>query len=149
MCTCLFPPRLQPLCVKCLDGKEVIHLEAGGSHSLALTAKSQVRADWSAAAPVLTGGRLPWSGAGLSLGDCTSWAGALLSLGDCTVRSGVPLSLGDCTVRSGVPLSLSNCTIRRHCLSPLRFEVLRGSEEESKRRYPACLKGASQAEIVA
>lgn len=36
-------PRLQPLCVKCLDGKEVIHLEAGGSHSLALTAKSQVR----------------------------------------------------------------------------------------------------------
>ncbi|XP_052048500.1 alsin isoform X3 [Apodemus sylvaticus] len=35
-------PRLQPLCVKCLDGKEVIHLEAGGSHSLALTAKSQV-----------------------------------------------------------------------------------------------------------
>ncbi|XP_075386445.1 alsin isoform X2 [Tenrec ecaudatus] len=35
-------PRLQPLCVKCLDGKEVIHVEAGGSHSLALTAKSQV-----------------------------------------------------------------------------------------------------------
>ncbi|XP_020931845.1 alsin isoform X3 [Sus scrofa] len=35
-------PRLQPLCVKCLDGKEVIHLEAGGYHSLALTAKSQV-----------------------------------------------------------------------------------------------------------
>lgn len=35
-------PRLQPLCVKCLDGKEVIHLEAAGSHSLALTAKSQV-----------------------------------------------------------------------------------------------------------
>ncbi|XP_062046010.1 alsin isoform X4 [Lepus europaeus] len=35
-------PRLQPLCVKCLDGKEVIHLEAGASHSLALTAKSQV-----------------------------------------------------------------------------------------------------------
>ncbi|XP_023391782.1 alsin isoform X2 [Pteropus vampyrus] len=35
-------PRLQPLCVKCLDGKEVIHLEAGGVHSLALTAKSQV-----------------------------------------------------------------------------------------------------------
>ncbi|KAM5280168.1 alsin [Ctenodactylus gundi] len=35
-------PRLQPLCVKCLDGKEVIHLGAGGSHSLALTAKSQV-----------------------------------------------------------------------------------------------------------
>lgn len=34
--------RLQPLCVKCLDGKEVIHLEAGGCHSLALTAKSQV-----------------------------------------------------------------------------------------------------------
>ncbi|XP_023568085.1 alsin isoform X2 [Octodon degus] len=35
-------PRLQPLCVKCLDGKEVIHLEAGGYHSMALTAKSQV-----------------------------------------------------------------------------------------------------------
>ncbi|XP_012583169.1 PREDICTED: alsin isoform X1 [Condylura cristata] len=35
-------PRLQPLCVKCLDGKEVIHLEAGGYHSLALTAKSQI-----------------------------------------------------------------------------------------------------------
>ncbi|XP_005373242.1 PREDICTED: alsin isoform X2 [Chinchilla lanigera] len=35
-------PRLQPLCVKCLDGKEVIHLEAGGYHSIALTAKSQV-----------------------------------------------------------------------------------------------------------
>uniref|UniRef100_A0A2K6THC4 Alsin Rho guanine nucleotide exchange factor ALS2 n=1 Tax=Saimiri boliviensis boliviensis TaxID=39432 RepID=A0A2K6THC4_SAIBB len=37
-----FSLRLQPLCVKCLDGKEVIHLEAGGYHSLALTAKSQV-----------------------------------------------------------------------------------------------------------
>ncbi|XP_023616051.1 alsin isoform X3 [Myotis lucifugus] len=35
-------PRLQPLCVKCLDGKEIIHLEAGGYHSLALSAKSQV-----------------------------------------------------------------------------------------------------------
>nr|XP_020670133.1 alsin [Pogona vitticeps] len=35
-------PRLQPLCVKSLDGKEVIHLSAGGRHSLALTAKSQV-----------------------------------------------------------------------------------------------------------
>ncbi|KAM6178760.1 alsin isoform 1-T1 [Rhynchocyon petersi] len=35
-------PRLQPLCVKFLDGKEVIYLEAGGCHSLALTAKSQV-----------------------------------------------------------------------------------------------------------
>ncbi|KAM6463236.1 alsin isoform 1-T1 [Liasis olivaceus] len=35
-------PRLQPLCVKSLDGKEVIHLSAGGHHSLALTAKSQV-----------------------------------------------------------------------------------------------------------
>ncbi|XP_045150557.1 alsin isoform X2 [Echinops telfairi] len=35
-------PRLQPLCVKCLDGKEVIYVEAGGYHSLALTAKSQV-----------------------------------------------------------------------------------------------------------
>ncbi|KAJ7345459.1 hypothetical protein JRQ81_001409 [Phrynocephalus forsythii] len=34
--------RLQPLCVKSLDGKEVIHLSAGGHHSLALTAKSQV-----------------------------------------------------------------------------------------------------------
>lgn len=37
-----FSLRLQPLCIKCLDGKEVIHLEAGGYHSLALTAKSQV-----------------------------------------------------------------------------------------------------------
>uniref|UniRef100_A0ACB8G0I0 Agglutinin-like protein 2 n=1 Tax=Sphaerodactylus townsendi TaxID=933632 RepID=A0ACB8G0I0_9SAUR len=35
-------PRLQPLCVKSLDGKEVIHLSAGEHHSLALTAKSQV-----------------------------------------------------------------------------------------------------------
>uniref|UniRef100_A0A8D0G9J0 Alsin Rho guanine nucleotide exchange factor ALS2 n=1 Tax=Sphenodon punctatus TaxID=8508 RepID=A0A8D0G9J0_SPHPU len=35
-------PRLQPLCVKSLDGKEVIQLSAGGCHSLALTAKSQV-----------------------------------------------------------------------------------------------------------
>lgn len=34
--------RLQPLCVKSLDGKEVIHISAGGHHSLALTAKSQV-----------------------------------------------------------------------------------------------------------
>lgn len=34
--------RLQPLCVKSLDGKEVIQLSAGGHHSLALTAKSQV-----------------------------------------------------------------------------------------------------------
>lgn len=41
VCICL-SWRLQPLCVKCLDGKEVIHLEAGGVHSLALTAKSQV-----------------------------------------------------------------------------------------------------------
>lgn len=41
MCVC-FSLRLQPLCVKCLDGKEVIQLEAGGYHSLALTAKSQV-----------------------------------------------------------------------------------------------------------
>lgn len=41
VCVC-FSLRLQPLCVKCLDGKEVIHLEAGGYHSLALTAKSQV-----------------------------------------------------------------------------------------------------------
>ncbi|KAF3824224.1 hypothetical protein GH733_008509, partial [Mirounga leonina] len=46
-------PRLQPLCVKCLDGKEVIYLEAGGYHSLALTAKSQVSSEngvWSVAA---------------------------------------------------------------------------------------------------
>ncbi|EPQ02701.1 Alsin [Myotis brandtii] len=46
-------PRLQPLCVKCLDGKEIIHLEAGGYHSLALSAKSQVKSDngvWSVAA---------------------------------------------------------------------------------------------------
>lgn len=43
VCVCVcFSLRLQPLCVKCLDGKEVIHLEAGGYHSLALTAKSQV-----------------------------------------------------------------------------------------------------------
>ncbi|EMP24334.1 Alsin [Chelonia mydas] len=35
-------PRLQPLCVKSLDSKEVIQLSAGGHHSLALTAKSQV-----------------------------------------------------------------------------------------------------------
>lgn len=35
-------PRLQPLCVRSLDGKEVIHLEAGGHHTLALTARSQV-----------------------------------------------------------------------------------------------------------
>nr|XP_033800782.1 alsin isoform X2 [Geotrypetes seraphini] len=34
--------RLQPLCVRCLDGKEIIRLAAGGLHSLALTAKSQV-----------------------------------------------------------------------------------------------------------
>lgn len=41
VCVC-FSLRLQPLCVKCLDGKEIIHLEAGGYHSLALSAKSQV-----------------------------------------------------------------------------------------------------------
>ncbi|XP_078536348.1 alsin [Lissotriton helveticus] len=35
-------PRLQPLCVRSLDGKEVTHLEAGGHHTLALTARSQV-----------------------------------------------------------------------------------------------------------
>ncbi|XP_003227382.2 alsin [Anolis carolinensis] len=35
-------PRLQPMSVKSLDGKEVIQLSAGGHHSLALTAKSQV-----------------------------------------------------------------------------------------------------------
>lgn len=42
LCVYVFSLRLQPLCVKCLDGKEIIHLEAGGFHSLALTAKSQV-----------------------------------------------------------------------------------------------------------
>ncbi|XP_069471605.1 alsin isoform X2 [Ambystoma mexicanum] len=35
-------PRLQPLCVRSLDGKEVIQLQAGGHHTLALTARSQV-----------------------------------------------------------------------------------------------------------
>uniref|UniRef100_A0A8C5PPW7 Alsin Rho guanine nucleotide exchange factor ALS2 n=1 Tax=Leptobrachium leishanense TaxID=445787 RepID=A0A8C5PPW7_9ANUR len=35
-------PRLQPLCVRSLDGKEVVQLAAGSHHSLALTARSQV-----------------------------------------------------------------------------------------------------------
>ncbi|KAG8432698.1 hypothetical protein GDO86_017080 [Hymenochirus boettgeri] len=35
-------PRLQPLCVRSLDGKEVIQLSAGSHHSIALTARSQV-----------------------------------------------------------------------------------------------------------
>ncbi|MEE6490137.1 hypothetical protein FKM82_015786 [Ascaphus truei] len=35
-------PRLQPLCVRSLDGKEVIQLAAGSHHSVALTARSQV-----------------------------------------------------------------------------------------------------------
>ncbi|XP_053328215.1 alsin [Spea bombifrons] len=35
-------PRLQPLCVRSMDGKEVVKLAAGSHHSLALTAKSQV-----------------------------------------------------------------------------------------------------------
>lgn len=127
MCLCLFPSRLQPLCVKCLDGKEVIHLEAGDSHSLALTAKSQVRADWSAAAPVLREGGCLW--VAVLSGQVSPVSGRLY----CQVRC---------------PLSLSNCTARQHRLSPLSSEVLHGGEEESKRRYPACLKGAIQAEVV-
>ncbi|KAM4626097.1 alsin [Discoglossus pictus] len=35
-------PRLQPLCVRSLDGKEVVQLAAGSHHSIALTARSQV-----------------------------------------------------------------------------------------------------------
>ncbi|XP_066431521.1 alsin isoform X1 [Eleutherodactylus coqui] len=35
-------PRLQPLCVRSMDGKEVVQLAAGSHHSIALTAKSQV-----------------------------------------------------------------------------------------------------------
>uniref|UniRef100_A0A3B4EDF7 VPS9 domain-containing protein n=1 Tax=Pygocentrus nattereri TaxID=42514 RepID=A0A3B4EDF7_PYGNA len=35
-------PRLQPLCIKGLSGKEVIRLAAGALHSLVLTAQSQV-----------------------------------------------------------------------------------------------------------
>ncbi|XP_053554665.1 alsin isoform X2 [Bombina bombina] len=35
-------PRLQPLGVRSLDGKEVVHLAAGGHHSIAVTARSQV-----------------------------------------------------------------------------------------------------------
>ncbi|OCT63849.1 alsin [Xenopus laevis] len=35
-------PRLQPLCVRSMDGKEVIQLAAGSHHSVALTARSQV-----------------------------------------------------------------------------------------------------------
>ncbi|XP_066518797.1 alsin isoform X2 [Hoplias malabaricus] len=35
-------PRLQPLCIKNLSGKEVIRVAAGALHSLALTAQSQV-----------------------------------------------------------------------------------------------------------
>ncbi|KAI4876025.1 hypothetical protein NFI96_002868 [Prochilodus magdalenae] len=35
-------PRLQPLCIKCLSGKEVVRVAAGALHSLALTAQSQV-----------------------------------------------------------------------------------------------------------
>ncbi|XP_068101201.1 alsin [Hyperolius riggenbachi] len=34
--------RLQPLCVRSLDGKEVVQLAAGSHHSVALTARSQV-----------------------------------------------------------------------------------------------------------
>ncbi|KAM8933574.1 alsin isoform 2-T2 [Pelodytes ibericus] len=35
-------PRLQPLCVRSMDGKEVVQLAAGSHHSMALTARSQV-----------------------------------------------------------------------------------------------------------
>ncbi|KAJ8003567.1 hypothetical protein DPEC_G00149690 [Dallia pectoralis] len=35
-------PRPQPLCIKCLSSKEVVRVEAGARHSLALTAQSQV-----------------------------------------------------------------------------------------------------------
>ncbi|CAI9597432.1 unnamed protein product [Staurois parvus] len=35
-------PRLQPLCVRSMDGKEVVQLAAGSHHSIALTARSQV-----------------------------------------------------------------------------------------------------------
>ncbi|XP_053493319.1 alsin [Ictalurus furcatus] len=35
-------PRLQPLCIKSLSGKEVVRVAAGALHSLALTAQSQV-----------------------------------------------------------------------------------------------------------
>ncbi|KAM4697842.1 alsin [Rhinophrynus dorsalis] len=35
-------PRLQPLCVRSMDGKQVVQLAAGSHHSIALTARSQV-----------------------------------------------------------------------------------------------------------
>ncbi|XP_073407624.1 alsin [Dendrobates tinctorius] len=35
-------PRLQPLCVRSMDSKEVVQLAAGSHHSIALTSKSQV-----------------------------------------------------------------------------------------------------------
>ncbi|KAM9305608.1 alsin [Gastrophryne carolinensis] len=35
-------PRLQPLCVRSMDSKEVVQLAAGSYHSIALTARSQV-----------------------------------------------------------------------------------------------------------
>ncbi|XP_062853828.1 alsin [Trichomycterus rosablanca] len=35
-------PRLQPLCIKSLNGKEVVRVAAGALHSLALTAQSEV-----------------------------------------------------------------------------------------------------------
>lgn len=45
--TCLFSPgRLQPLCIKSLSKKEVVKIEAGANHSLALTAQCQVRRDF-------------------------------------------------------------------------------------------------------
>lgn len=39
VCVC----RLQPLCIKSLNKKEVIRVSAGAHHSIALTAQSQVR----------------------------------------------------------------------------------------------------------
>lgn len=39
VCVC----RLQPLCIKSLNNKEVVRVAAGAQHSLAVTAQSQVR----------------------------------------------------------------------------------------------------------
>lgn len=65
-CACLYAPcRLQPRCVKCLSSKEVVRVAAGGQHSLAVTAQSQV------------------SGQGLWRGWCVRCEGMNLCCGSC------------------------------------------------------------------
>lgn len=60
MCLCLCVSRLQPLCIKCLTGEEVIKVAAGSHHSLALTAHCQVTDTHTRDCTIVWGLSLTW-----------------------------------------------------------------------------------------